>query len=241
MYADCPLRKIMCEHVITVGPDESLNAALQCFAAHPLHHLPVVERRRVVGMLSSADVMKFEFFLPPSAARGALHKSQWRVRNIMKFPAIVATEHDTVQHAVELLTSSGVHALPIVNGSDELVGIVTTTDLMQYCLNPQPEEPGPQADAVGSFSLSAARVATALASAQRSVRDNRDPFAVGATLLAMHQRMRALEQVSNAAKRYINAGQDEHLHAALCKALNYAERLDETLVHSALPASGMDI
>jgi len=75
--------------VLTIAPSESLEEALRLFTSYPVHHLPVVEEERVVGMLSSADVAKLKFFLPPpGAARDALLKERWQVRKIMRSPAL---------------------------------------------------------------------------------------------------------------------------------------------------------
>jgi CBS-domain-containing membrane protein len=87
----------------------------------------------------------------------------------------------------------GIHALPVVNSKAHLIGIVTTTDMMQGCLDRLPPEP---ADATNPRSSD-------------------------------HVRMRALLNAVSAAKRYLNAGQDERLHAALQKALECVDLLHE--------------
>lgn len=81
MHANDPVNRIMTEPVLTIAPNESLEEALRLFTSCPVHHLPVVEEQRVVGMLSSADVAKLRFFLPPPGTpRVALLKERWQVR-----------------------------------------------------------------------------------------------------------------------------------------------------------------
>jgi hypothetical protein len=48
-------------------------------------------------------------------------------------------------------------------------------------------------------------------------------------LLATQQHVASLQDIAAAAKRYLNAGQDEHLHALLTKALDRSQRLDERI------------
>jgi CBS domain-containing protein len=104
MHASDPVNRIMTEPVLTIAPSESLAEALRLFTSHPVHHLPVVEEERVVGMLSSADVAKLKFFLPPRwTARDALLKERWQVRKIMRSPALTVAEHDSTQRAAEIM------------------------------------------------------------------------------------------------------------------------------------------
>jgi CBS domain-containing membrane protein len=224
MHASDPVNRFMSEPVLTIGPDEPIRRVLQLFMAHPVHHLPVVEERRVVGMLSSADVMKLEFFLPPPGpAVDALLNERWRIKEIMRSPVICVTEHETVQRAAELMAVNGVHALPVVNSNDELIGIITTTDIMYGCLKPTPEIALP--DRRGP-TLTEQELAAVLAAARRAVSTGHDSYRIAAALLAMQQRVRSLEQVAMAAKRYLNAGQEEGLHTSLRKEIERADRLN---------------
>ncbi|HKS54820.1 MAG TPA: CBS domain-containing protein [Steroidobacteraceae bacterium] len=182
MHATDPVNRIMSEPVLTIGADESIEEALRLFAVYPVHHLPVVEAGRVVGMLSSADIAKLRFFLPPvGEARDAILKQRWQVRRIMQSPAFVVTQHESAERAAELMTTHGVHSLPVVDSKGTLIGIVTTTDIMSSVLQPPLDRP----------------------------------------------RMHALEEVAKAAKRYLNGGQDERLHAALLKAIEHADLLEQ--------------
>jgi CBS domain-containing protein len=193
MHANDPVNRIMTEPVLTIAPNESLEEALRLFMSYPVHHLPVVEEGCVVGMLSCADVAKLKFFLPPPGlARDALLKERWQVRKIMRSPALTVAEHESAQRAAEIMATNGIHALPVVNSKAHLIGIVTTTDMMQGCLDRLPASPA------------------------------------SATHAADDLRTRALLDVVSAAKRYLNAGQDERLHASLQKALDRVDQLHES-------------
>jgi CBS domain-containing protein len=195
MHASDPVNRIMTAPVLTIAPSESLEEALRLFTSYPVHHLPVVEEDHVVGMLSSADVAKLKFFLPPpGTARDALLKERWQVRRIMRSPALTVAEHESAQRAAEIMATNGIHALPVVTSEGRLIGIVTTTDMMQGCLDPFPAEPATTSNAASSTDV----------------------------------RIRALLDVVSAAKRYLNAGQDECLHTALKKALDRADLLNDT-------------
>lgn len=129
MRASDPVNRIMTEPVLTVGANELLEEVLRLSTEY--HHLPVVEDGHVVGMLSSADIARLKFFLPPPGpAREALLRRRWQVRRIMRSPAITVTEHESAQRAAELMVDNGIHSLPVVNSKGALIGIVTMTDTL---------------------------------------------------------------------------------------------------------------
>ena len=49
---------ICSENPIVVGPEDSLDVALQRMAREQIRRLPVVEERRLVGILAQADVSR---------------------------------------------------------------------------------------------------------------------------------------------------------------------------------------
>lgn len=241
MHVADPVNRIMSEPVLTIGPEEPVNRVMQLFMAHRIHHIPVVAQRRVVGMLSSADMMGLRFLVPPlGAARDALPWQRLPAKTIMRTPVITVAEHQSVQRAAECMAHHGIHALPVVDRDDQLIGIVTTTDIMRGCFHSQPDATAcDDRDETRRFPLADDHIAAVLASARRSVNTRHDPHDIAATLLAVQQRMRSLEEVVTAVKRYLNAGQDESLHAAVSKAIERADRLDEKMRHAIAPGLGV--
>lgn len=237
-----PVNRIMSASVLTLGPEDSVNEAMRLFVDHPLHPIPVVEQHRVVGMLSSVDMMGVRFFIPPSGvgSDASVWLDRLRVKTLMRKPAITIAEHRSVQRAAECMAHHGIHALPVVDRDGWLVGIVTPTDIMRSCFHSQPDATAcDDRDEARRFPLSDAHVAAVLESARRAVNTRRDPYGIAATLLAEQQRIRSLEEVATAVKRYLNAGQDESLHAAVSKAIERADRLDEKLRHAVAPDLGV--
>lgn len=55
---DTPVRDIMTEHVITVGPDDSADHCMQIVTDHRIRHLPVVDGDAVLGVVSIGDLVR---------------------------------------------------------------------------------------------------------------------------------------------------------------------------------------
>jgi len=53
-----PVGEIASANVVTVTPDEDLDAALQKMAKHQVRRLPVVEDGRLIGIVAQADVAR---------------------------------------------------------------------------------------------------------------------------------------------------------------------------------------
>ena len=94
------VRKVM---VVAIEADRPVSEVLDCFLQYPIHHLPVVRLGKLVGMLSSADVMKLEFFVPKSAVdRAAYLDERLTIAQLMQQP--VASLKTTASVAVSILT-----------------------------------------------------------------------------------------------------------------------------------------
>ena len=61
---DTPVRSIMTNHVVSVGPDTEISAAASLMARRQVRRLPVVERGSLCGMISLGDLSRQEQSAP---------------------------------------------------------------------------------------------------------------------------------------------------------------------------------
>jgi CBS domain-containing protein len=134
-----------------------------------------------------------------------------------------------------------VHALPIVDDEERVIGIVTTTDIIRSLLHGPPRrgvaevkagrEATPEDEASEERSYhrkpTADEYRAALQAAGVLHVEARDPKFLGKTLLYLDQRRAYLEKVLELADRFLVAGQDEHNHAQLLKAILAAKRAED--------------
>lgn len=121
---------------ITLGPEDSLDRAIEEMNRHGFRHLPVVEEGRVVGMLSDRDLRLATSLLPsPKRLRGKDGRpvsGPRVVREVMTTPVFVLPKDAEVSGAVRTMVERRLGAIPVVReeGGAELVGIVTETDFL---------------------------------------------------------------------------------------------------------------
>jgi len=232
----------MTEAVVAIEVDRPVSEVLDCFLQYPIHHLPVVRLGKLVGMLSSADVMKLEFFAPKSAVdRAAYLDERLTIGQLMQQAVMSLKASVSVAEAAELMIDAGVHAVPVVDDGDHVIGIVSTSDVIRSLLHGPPRrgtlpvapvaQPVPADEAndrvVYRRRPTDAEYATALRTAEVLHVEARDPRHLGKALLYLEQRRGLLEKVLELADRFLRAGQDEQTHALLLKAIHAAKRAEE--------------
>lgn len=130
---DTPIVRIMTADPITIGSTNSVADARAVFDSHSIHHLPVVDDGKLVGIVSSADLLKL--FLVDERA-DLMAKA--RVRQIMEVCPVTLDARATLREAAEKLQFGSFHALPVIDEERALVGIVTSGDLIGALLKSLP-------------------------------------------------------------------------------------------------------
>ena len=131
------IRDIMTWDVVTVSSDTPIMEARKIMNAHNVRRLPVVDKGKLIGMISRDGITRAS----PSPATSL---SVWEinylvakmtVKDIMSKTLVTVTPDTTVESAVSLAQNKGVGALPVLEDGT-LVGIVTTDDFFYKILNP---------------------------------------------------------------------------------------------------------
>lgn len=122
---DIAINKVMTSDPATVSPQSSAAEARRLLESNVIHHLPVVEGNRLVGIVSSSDLLKLHLLDDKMAIF-----TRATVDQIMETNVTVLGKNSTLREAVEKLSMGNFHALPVVDKKRRLLGIVTSTDLL---------------------------------------------------------------------------------------------------------------
>lgn len=136
MKQNVPVSSIMTTNVIKLNLSDDLTKAESLFKKHHIRHIPVVNGNSIVGMLSYTDLLRISFADAIDEDEDVVDVTVYNmfsVEQVMARNLVKVGPDDTIKKVAEILASKEFHALPVVQG-DLLVGIVTTTDLINYLL-----------------------------------------------------------------------------------------------------------
>ena len=128
------IEKVLSRDVVTTHTGEKLSDARKLFAKNGFHHLPVLSGKKLIGLISASDILgiSVEGIESDERSMDAYLDHQFSIEEIMKKELRTLTAKSTIADAAELLSDGSFHAVPVVNDEDELVGLVTSTDLIRY-------------------------------------------------------------------------------------------------------------
>jgi len=132
-----PISTIMTKNIISLNTTDDLMTAEKLFKKHNIRHIPVVSGNEIIGMLSYTDLLRISF---ADATDEEDNDVDTVVYNMFTIPQVMAknlitVDHDaTIKEVAEILAKKEFHALPVVDNGT-LVGIVTTTDLINYLIS----------------------------------------------------------------------------------------------------------
>lgn len=136
MKANNTVSEIMTRQVVTLCINDKLIKAETLFKKHKIHHIPIVEDRHIVGMLSWNDLLRVSFADAVDSESKLLDDDIYGLFNVEKIMTSRVTNissESSIEKAAKLFVQEKFHALPVVD-NDELVGILTTTDVIKYFL-----------------------------------------------------------------------------------------------------------
>lgn len=116
------VNQVMSKNVLTLDKTVSLQEAAEKMKSLKVGCVIVLEDKNPVGIITERD------FVTKVAAEGRPLFTE--ISEVMSFPLITIDSEETIWEASELMKEKQIHKLP-VKENDQVVGIVTTTDIVR--------------------------------------------------------------------------------------------------------------
>ncbi len=144
-------KEMMTTQVKSIGPEESVRAAASLLAENHVSGLPVVdEYGRVIGIISSSDIVKFsgqshivtlvgssgwispytDIAAMTSMSKGFELLEKKLVKDIMTRKVVTVTEDASGDEVARILSRKKINRVPVTDANGVLKGIITRTDLI---------------------------------------------------------------------------------------------------------------
>ena len=123
----------MTKCVITVETNDYMLDAINLLKEHNIHRLPVMEKDRLVGIVSDKDLIRISLYdaTPTEMNHLLCRVSKIRIGEIMTKNPITIPSDYTVDEAAHIFLKFKISGAPVTNNKKGMVGIITHTDLLR--------------------------------------------------------------------------------------------------------------
>lgn len=120
------LAKDVCSSpLISTQPDTTVEEALLKMKKYKIHHLPLIGKNGVLeGIVSDRDLL------------GRRHREV--VINFASKEVVVTKASSDIKVVARMMLEEGISALPLINEEEELIGMITKTDLLECIVKSMP-------------------------------------------------------------------------------------------------------
>lgn len=115
------VKEVMSSKIKSVTPLISADAAWEMMKGDRIHHLVVMDGRRIAGVFSSGDAGR---------SRGKALREGLRVEDLMSAHVVTIAPDAPLKRAANLMRGRNIGCLVVVD-SGRPIGVVTTSDLLE--------------------------------------------------------------------------------------------------------------
>lgn len=136
MFEDVKVSEWMTTNVITTRRNTSISNAHQIMRENNVRRLPVVDDNKLVGLVTIGDVREAS---PSDATTLSIWElnylwAQLVVEKVMTVNVFTVNSDTPILDAAELMLEHKVSGLPVVNEDNELVGVITESDIFRMLI-----------------------------------------------------------------------------------------------------------
>lgn len=116
------VKEVMTRGIRIAEPDETLAHAAKKMRTQNIGALPVVENRKLIGMITDRDVAI-------RAVGANMDPATSNVSDIMSDECFWCAENEALEDAVRIMEQNQVRRLPVMDDNEEIVGMLSLEDV----------------------------------------------------------------------------------------------------------------
>lgn len=127
------VKDYMTKDVFTVTSDVKITDAVDIMEGNNFHRLPVVENNQFIGLITEELIAKGS---PSKVSSLSIYEMNYLfdkvlVKDLMKTEVITISDDIHVEEAAVLMAEKDITVLPVVNDTNEVIGIITHKDIFK--------------------------------------------------------------------------------------------------------------
>ena len=130
---DLAVNDVMTREVMSVDIDDQIQEVQHLMASKHIRHAPVLKEGKLVGILSLTDLQRMNFantYGEDETSADDAISSMFTAGSVMHEHPVTIQPNASLKEVAKMFVDHEFHALPVVE-KDELVGIITTTDVLR--------------------------------------------------------------------------------------------------------------
>jgi CBS domain-containing protein len=137
MLTNYHVQQWMTAPVVSVTPDTPITVADQLMRERKIRRLVVVDHSKVLGIVTKGDIREAK---PSDATTLSIWElnyllAQLTVEKVMTRDVLTVHIDDPISHAARLMLENKVGGLPVVDGDNKLVGMITESDIFRMLVS----------------------------------------------------------------------------------------------------------
>ena len=146
------IKDIMTKKVIFVSPETSISEAAELMEKHRIHGLPVVDNKKVVGIITETDffvrdssnfhIPSYIDFIKNSKAKKYIKNNDQnkikikkfintKVKDIMTNKCVTADSNMLIKELFKIIKKTKFQIFPVVDKNKNLKGIISLSDIIK--------------------------------------------------------------------------------------------------------------
>lgn len=126
----------MTRNVITINQGDPVSLAFELLLTNDIRHLPVLSRRKLIGIITDRDLHEALIPSDPSHTQRSMYHTvkNIKAKSIMTPSPITIGQDAPVDQAAQIFLDRKIDCLPVKDAKGRLVGILTSTDILKAFL-----------------------------------------------------------------------------------------------------------
>jgi len=126
--------EIMSTELVACSPEDEVDNVWRLMQERSFAGLPVVNRGRVVGMVTQKNLLDSGAIFPVFEAKRGRFKAPSKISSIMKTLVISLPPTATIKEAAELMLEKNIGRVPVVDKEGKIIGIIDREDILKALL-----------------------------------------------------------------------------------------------------------